>query len=145
MARALHSLLIIAVFVVVFLAIHPFQDDNGRLSRVLTTLLLLRAGYAYVPYCSLERVIEQSEDAYYLALRRTRGEIRADKPDWQPWAACFLTALTALKQQKDRLENRIEREQILELCRKRKSHRLSRAADLESAWVYSKCLARLVF
>jgi Fic family protein len=113
---------------VVFLAIHPFQDGNGRLSRVLTTLLLLRAGYAYVPYCSLESVIEQSKDAYYLALRRTQGKIRTDKPDWQPWTAYFLTAL---KQQKDRLEKKIEREQILlgdlpqlsvqilELCRER--------------------------
>ncbi len=62
------------VFVVVFLAIHPFQDGNGRLSRVLTTLLLLRAGYAYVPYSSLESVIELSKDAYYLALRRTQGK-----------------------------------------------------------------------
>lgn len=53
--EALHPLLIIAVFIVTFLAIHPFQDGNGRLSRVVTTLLLLRAGYAYVPYASLDR------------------------------------------------------------------------------------------
>ncbi|MEN8197174.1 MAG: Fic family protein, partial [Pseudomonadota bacterium] len=45
-----HPLLVIAIFVVVFLEIHPFQDGNGRLSRILTTLLLLRCGYAYVPY-----------------------------------------------------------------------------------------------
>jgi len=48
----LHPLLIIAIFVVVLLEIHPFQDGNGRLSRVLTTLLLIQAGYAYVPYSS---------------------------------------------------------------------------------------------
>ena len=59
----LHPLLIIALFIVVFLEIHPFQDGNGRLSRVLTTLLLLQAGYAYVPYSSLESVIEQSKEA----------------------------------------------------------------------------------
>jgi Fic family protein len=47
--KALHPLLVIAVFVVVFLEIHPFQDGNGRISHVLTTLLLLRAGYAYAP------------------------------------------------------------------------------------------------
>jgi Fic family protein len=52
--RQLHPLLVIAIFVVVFLEIHPFQDGNGRVSRILTTLLLLRAGYAYVPYSSLE-------------------------------------------------------------------------------------------
>jgi prophage maintenance system killer protein len=66
--RTLHPLVAIAVFIVLFLQIHPFQDGNGRLSRALTTLLLLRAGYAYVPYSSLESVIEQSKDAYYLAL-----------------------------------------------------------------------------
>ncbi len=54
--NALHPLLAIGIFVVVFLEIHPFQDGNGRLSRVLTTLLLLRAGYAYVPYSSLESI-----------------------------------------------------------------------------------------
>src|ERR1700719_2414715 len=75
-----------------FLEIHPFQDGNGRLSRVLTTLLLLRAGYAYVPYSSLESVIEQSKDAYYLALRRTQKTTRTRKPDWQPWVLFFLRA-----------------------------------------------------
>ncbi|AYM65997.1 hypothetical protein At12D13_48450 (plasmid) [Agrobacterium fabrum] len=58
--KRLHPLLVVAIFVVVFLEIHPFQDGNGRLSRILTTLLLLRAGYAYVPYSSLESIIEQS-------------------------------------------------------------------------------------
>ena len=105
--RALHPLLVIAVFVVVFLEIHPFQDGNGRLSRALTTLLLLRAGYAYVPYSSLESVIEQSKDSYYLALRRTQKTTRSKKPDWQPWVMFFLRAL---QQQKRRLESRVERE-----------------------------------
>jgi Fic family protein len=72
----LHPLLIIALCIVVFLEIHPFQDGKGRLSRVLTTLLLLQVGYAYVPHSSLESVIEQSKEAYYLALRQTQGTIR---------------------------------------------------------------------
>ena len=79
-----HPLLIVAVFIVVFLAIHPFQDGNGRLSRILTTLLLLQAGYAYVPYSSLESVIENSKESYYLALRQTQSTILTDAPDWQP-------------------------------------------------------------
>lgn len=66
--KALHPLIVIAIFAVVFLAIHPFQDGNGRLSRVLTTLLLLKSGYAYVPYSSLESVIEQNKEGYYLVL-----------------------------------------------------------------------------
>lgn len=106
----LHPLLVIAVFVVVFLEIHPFQDGNGRLSRILTTLLLLRSGYAYVPYSSLESVIEQSKEGYYLALRRTQGTIRTEAPDWQPWVMFFLKAL---QQQKDRLAKRIERERLI--------------------------------
>ncbi len=52
--RRLHPLFVIAVFTVVFLEIHPFQDGNGRLSRILTTLLLLQAGYAYVPTARLK-------------------------------------------------------------------------------------------
>ena len=107
---ALHPLLAVGVFVAVFLAIHPFQDGNGRLSRILTTLLLLRAGYPYMPYSSLESVIEQSRDAYYLALRRTQGSLGTDAPNWHPWLHYFLTAL---KRQKDRLQERIDRERLL--------------------------------
>jgi Fic family protein len=106
----LHRLIVIAVFVVVFLAIHPFQDGNGRLSRILTTLLLLRAGYDYVPYSSLESVVEQSKDAYYLSLRQTQGTIHTETPDWQPWLTFFLRSL---RQQKLRLEKKIERERLI--------------------------------
>jgi Fic family protein len=106
----LHPLLAIGIFVVVFLAIHPFQDGNGRLSRVLTTLLLLRAGYAYVPYSSLESVIEQSKEGYYLALRRTQGTLSGDSPDWNPWLTYFLRAL---QRQMRRLREKVERERLL--------------------------------
>ena len=106
----LHPLLIIAIFVVVFLEIHPFQDGNGRLSRVLTTLLLLQAGYAYVPYSSLESIIEQNKEAYYLALRQTQGTIRTPAPNWQPWLIFFLRSLA---EQVRRLEQKIEREKIV--------------------------------
>lgn len=107
--RATHPLLLIAVFVVVFLEIHPFQDGNGRLSRILTTLLLLQAGYAYVPYSSLESVIEQSKEGYYLALRQTQKTVRSDTPDWGPWLLYFMRAL---QKQKARLESKIERERF---------------------------------
>lgn len=106
----LHPLLIIATFVVVFLEIHPFQDGNGRLSRVLTTLLLIQAGYAYVPYSSLESVIEVNKEAYYLALRQTQGSIRTEKPNWQPWLVFFLRSLA---EQVRRLEKKIEREKMV--------------------------------
>lgn len=106
----LHPLLIIALWTVVFLEIHPFQDGNGSLSRVLTTLLLLQAGYAYVPYSSLESVIEQNKEAYYLALRQTQGTIRTDSPDWQPWVEFFLRSLA---EQVGRLEKKVEREKLV--------------------------------
>ena len=106
----LHPLLIIALSVVVFLEIHPFQDGNGRLSRVLTTLLLLQTGYAYVPYSSLESVVEQSKEAYYLALRQTQGTIRTEIPNWQPWLMFFLRSLV---EQVRRLEKKVEREKIV--------------------------------
>ena len=60
----IHPLIAIAVFIVCLLAIHPFQDGNGRLARVLTMLLLLRAGYEYVPYSSLESIIEHTKEEY---------------------------------------------------------------------------------
>lgn len=108
--RRLHPLLIVAIFVVVFLEIHPFQDGNGRLSRILTTLLLLQAGYAYVPYSSLESVIEQNKEGYYLALRQTQGTIRTDSPNWQPWLLFFMRVMS---QQKDRLAKKVEREKLV--------------------------------
>ncbi|HEY4877093.1 MAG TPA: Fic family protein [Puia sp.] len=108
--KKIHPLLTTSVFIVVFLAIHPFQDGNGRLSRILTTYLLLSAGYAYVPYSSLESVVEQSEEGYYLALRQTQGTLKTDAPNWQPWISFFLRSL---EEQKKRLEIKIEREKLL--------------------------------
>jgi Fic family protein len=99
----LHPLLRIAVFNVIFLAIHPFQDGNGRLSRILTNLVLLRAGYAYASYASLESVVEHNKEAYYLALRRTQTSFR-DTADWEPWILFFLRSL---KSQTERLRKRL--------------------------------------
>jgi Fic family protein len=106
----LHPLLIIGIFVVRFLAIHPFQDGNGRLSRALTTFLLLKSGYRYVPYSSLEAVIEQEKRAYYLALRQTQTTLSLPKANWEPWLVFFLKSL---KRQKDNLEMKVNREHIL--------------------------------
>ena len=105
----LHPLIVIAVFTVKFLAIHPFQDGNGRLSRILTTLLLLKAGYSYVPYSSMESVIESNKQQYYLALRRTQISLQRDEdtPDWLPWFTFFLRSM---RKQKDNLLRKVERE-----------------------------------
>ena len=108
--KQMHPLLTIAIFVVIFLEIHPFQDGNGRLSRALTSLLLLRCGYSYAPYSSLERVIENTKDSYYLALRRTQGTIRSESPNWEPWLMYFLNAL---QRQKTQLEVKIAHENLV--------------------------------
>jgi Fic family protein len=102
--RSLHPLLLIGSFIVVFLAIHPFQDGNGRLSRVLTTLMLLRAGYGHVPFSSLESIIEASKEGYYRALRRTQTTLSSKKPDWEAWLIFFLRSLV---KQKDALAKKI--------------------------------------
>jgi Fic family protein len=109
--REIHPLLLIAIFVVHFLAIHPFQDGNGRLSRVLTTLFLLQRGYRYVPYCSLERIIEENKDGYYRALRLSQKQIRTTDENLDDWVRFFLQCL---KKQKDALLYKVEQEKLLE-------------------------------
>ncbi len=112
--KADHPLLVIATFVVRFLAIHPFQDGNGRLSRALTTLLLLRTGYLYVPYSSLERIVEDSKNDYYRALRRAQTTLDTplDNNESQliDWITFFVRIL---KRQKDVLEHKIKREKLM--------------------------------
>jgi Fic family protein len=112
----LHPLLRVGIFVVVFLAVHPFQDGNGRLSRILTTLLLLRAGYGHVAYSSLESIVEQNKEAYYLALRRTQTTWRESSADWPAWLMFFLRSI---RQQITRLQQRLDanRPQLSPLAR----------------------------
>lgn len=86
-----HSLLIIANFLVEFLNIHPFQDGNGRISRILANLLLLQAGYLYMPYVSHEKLIEDNKSEYYLALRKSQKTIKTMREDITPWLDFFLT------------------------------------------------------
>jgi len=88
-----HPLLVIANFLVEFLKIHPFQDGNGRLSRVLTNLVLLKAGYEYMPYASHEKLVEDNKSDYYIALRRSQKNIDAKKNDIMPWLEFFFSIL----------------------------------------------------
>jgi Fic family protein len=85
-----HPLLIISSFLVEFLKIHPFEDGNGRLSRVLTNLLLLQAGYAYILYVSHEKLIEDNKPDYYMALRRSQKTFGTDHENIEPWVSFFL-------------------------------------------------------
>ncbi|MBI2519760.1 MAG: Fic family protein [Bdellovibrio sp.] len=105
-----HPLLVIAKFILDFLAIHPFQDGNGRLSRALTTLLLLKANYDYVPYSSMERVIEENKDKYYLCLRGAQTEPHDSSDQLVKWIEFFLDCLVT---QKNVLSRKLENEKTL--------------------------------
>jgi Fic family protein len=89
-ANSYHPLLVIANFVVEFLKIHPFLDGNGRLSRVLTNLLMLQAGYQYVPYVSHEKFIEDNKTEYYIALRKSQTTFRTADETVASWISFFL-------------------------------------------------------
>ena len=91
--KKLHPLLISANFIFEFLAIHPFSDGNGRLSRALTNLLILRVGYEYAPYVSLEEIIEERKDEYYSALRQTQKYHKTEREDISAWLSFFLDVL----------------------------------------------------
>ncbi len=101
--RSFRPLVVIAIFIIAFLEIRPFQDGNVRLSGVLAIFLLHRAGYTYVKYSSWEMAIEENRKEYYQAFCETRDTIRTESPDWQPWIECFLRIL---KQQHCNLDNR---------------------------------------
>lgn len=91
--NGLHPLLLMCNFIFEFLAIHPFTDGNGRLSRALTNLLLLKTGYSYTPYISLEEIIEDKKIEYYQALRATQKKHKTDKEDIGPWITFMLDVL----------------------------------------------------
>lgn len=88
-----HPILVIANFIFEFLAIHPFKDGNGRLSRALTNFLLLKTGYTYIPYVSLDEIIEETKAEYYLSLRATQKNHKTDQEDITPWLGYLLSAL----------------------------------------------------
>jgi len=90
-----HPLLIIGNFIVEFLAIHPFQDGNGRLSRILTNLLLLKNGYLFIPYVSHEKLIEHNKADYYVSLRKSQKTFKTKYEVIAPWLNFFLNTLLA--------------------------------------------------
>ncbi|MFC1483160.1 Fic family protein [Candidatus Margulisiibacteriota bacterium] len=114
-----HPLLIIGNFIVEFLQIHPFLDGNGRISRILTNLLMLKCGYLFVPYVSQEKIIEDSKPDYYMALRKSQKTFGKKKEDISVWIDFFL--MVAHKQaiiakelfQKDNIENILSPKQLL--------------------------------
>jgi len=135
--RSTHPLIITGIFIVIFLAIHPFQDGNGRLSRILTNLLLLKLGYSYIQYSSLESIIEHNKDLYYKNLRDCQITLDSKKPKFENWILFFLKSL---KKQKDNLEKKVKAEKILqenfddlhlEILKILKSHKRLSVGDIQ--------------
>lgn len=98
-----HPLVKCAVFAYEFVSIHPFQDGNGRMSRLLSTLLLLKNGYSWVQYVSLEHEIEQRKQEYYAELRRCQAQ--RPQEDVTPWVYYFLSVLDS---NKEHLQHKLE-------------------------------------
>lgn len=92
----MHPLLIVAVFVYEFLSIHPYQDGNGRLSRLLTTLLLLKLDYPFIQYVSFEHVVENKKEAYYRALMDGQKDRNTGNERLSFWVVFFLESLAEL-------------------------------------------------
>jgi len=99
-----HPLIITACFVYDFLSIHPFQDGNGRLSRLLTSLLLLKYGYNWIEYISFEHEIEKNKKSYYRSLRNCQSN--RPNEDVTEWIEFFLNSLINLQ---GKLERKLER------------------------------------
>jgi Fic family protein len=91
-----HSLLVIGLCVYEFLSIHPFQDGNGRLSRLLTTLLLLKSGYEFAQYISFEHIIEERKKEYYQTLMHDQSNRGTEKEIISEWILFFLSSLEIL-------------------------------------------------
>ena len=88
-------LLLIPMFVLDFLCIHPFNDGNGRMSRLLTLLLLYRAGYIVGKYISIEKLIEESKETYYEALQQSSQKWHEEANDYAPFVRYTLGVVAA--------------------------------------------------
>ncbi len=88
-------LLVIPMFILDFLCIHPFNDGNGRMSRLLTLLLLYRSGYIVGKYISIEKVIEQSKETYYETLQQSSAGWHENQNDYTPFVRYMLGVIVA--------------------------------------------------
>jgi Fic family protein len=113
--KKMHPLLIVGNFIVEFLNIHPFQDGNGRLSRILTNLLLLKEGYSYMPYISHEKFIEDNKNDYYIALRRSQKTFGKEDENITDWLDFFLTMLLKQSEMAIKLIDSEQVEKLLSL------------------------------
>jgi Fic family protein len=102
-----HPVLVISAAILFFVASCPFQNGNGRVAHLMTVHLLKRAGYDYVPYASLERVLEEMREDYFEALDAAETRIWTDEADVLPWMAFYLDAL---EKHADRVRTKLDLE-----------------------------------
>lgn len=138
------QLMVVAIFVYEFLSIHPYQDGNGRLSRLLTTLLMLKCGYKFIQYVSFEHVIETNKDEYYRVLMEGQKDRYNGKEKIDQWIFYFLDSLITLTQ---RLEAKYEtysklktvlnerQRKVLEFM---KEHETAQVGEIEAEISYSR-------
>lgn len=120
-------LIAIPVFIHDFLCIHPFNDGNGRMSRLLTTLLLYRSGFYVGKYISLEAKIAKNKDLYYEALGKAQKGWHEGEEDVVPFIKYLLgTILAAYKDFEDRFEIIGEKLPALEMVRKATKNKIGK-------------------
>ncbi|MGI6018614.1 MAG: Fic family protein [Marvinbryantia sp.] len=120
-------LIVIPIFIHDFLCIHPFNDGNGRMSRLLTTLLLYRNGFFVGKYISLEAKIAKNKDLYYEALGRSQNDWHNGKEDAVPFIKYILgTILAAYKDFEDRFAIVEKKLPALEMVRKASQNKIGR-------------------
>ena len=100
-----HPLIVTGLFMVVFLQIFPFEKGNQKLARFLVLLILLKQGYDYMPFATLDDIWDERLSDYYKALSATQESVEQGAPDWTPWLTFFLDGLAA---QKDKLERALD-------------------------------------
>jgi Fic family protein len=136
----MHPVVAIAVFVYEFLSIHPYQDGNGRLSRLLTTLLMLQQDYRFIQYVSFESIIETKKDEYYRALMEGQKNRGKDNELIDRWVLFFLDCMVVLIQRleakyetynKLKKELNVRQQKILQYIKKKKTVQIS---DIDSAF-----------
>jgi len=117
--QSYEPLVVIGNFIIEFLNIHPFKDGNGRLSRILTNLLLLKSGYLFMPYISHEKLIEDNKPEYYISLRKSQKTLRTKKPDISYWLDFFLDIILKQSQMavellsEENIEKLLSKKQLL--------------------------------
>lgn len=108
-SRDFHPLLTIAIFTAIFLQIGPFNTGNQKLVRLLVPLLMLKAGYSYAPYVSIEEILQARAEEYYAALKATQESLNDGKPDWNPWVEFFLNCLNVQKNELQTMMKKAEK------------------------------------